>query len=765
MWEPDFNKGPSFWDPPTSRCNWTLYRDARTLAIRSGDDVVGIDTMSDVSLGLRSSLTNLRWCLPLELQVLGGTASLDQTGDFHLRHSEGVHELIRVYAVPASSLPPRHQAVLGMPEIRRLGIFLDSLMLQKKSTPVPASAFDKLLPPVNVVPTKPRIPAAVASKWQFHKSTDGDGLPPSEYSVFSDSDDDDDEHEDYPSALARYLAEDREHVHEPVVSAHGSFQFRGSLHNDSSSEEELVPDSPTSSPESAVPESLPHDEPLAHPDPLPAPTEPVEEPTSWWFRALTFILFSLAFAALWTSRWANSRQALLPGSGGGGGHSLFAPPPHATFHSIVFVPQLLPTCPVASFPFDNYAYEYDLGDGLPPSSFRACDPSVNVCFMLDLPSSFEGGKALRATSKVLPRGQHVAVEIQVGVDTLSDATFALREVLHDVHDIAPEGIRNAASTVPFHEEGILHVLVDGEYIHIPALVATPSQLPSRTQALYGMPAITELGISLDQQIVKQGAPLICYLGEKKLREWWDSHEGESADTRPFDVDSIDINPALPASILTRVRAIIKKHAVVFEGAANTLPKAFDLDPIELKFIPNAQPKSVPEPRWSYAYGQIVRKWAEDGIKNGSLEWSSSAWASRPHIVLKPPNGETAASAKIEDCKLNLYSLSESGGVVEIVGWGFCVDDGSLKMQFGRKGVTGSDTEENFERGDPPKRLMYGGVTCEACSRCKLWPLTVMVVVEDSHATIPEAPEHLDGAVCLRVVPQGRSAVRVGSISD
>ena len=98
----------------------------------------------------------------------------------------------------------------------------------------------------------------------------------------------------------------------------------------------------------------------------------------------------------------------------------------------------------------------------------------------------------------------------------------------------------------------------------------------------------------------------------------------------------------------------------------------------------------------------------------------------------------------------MYSLGESGRVVEIVGWEFYVD-GALKMQFGRKGVTGCDAEENFERGDPPKRFMYGGVICEADSRCKLWPLTVMVVVEDPHATIPEAPEHLDGAVDLCVV--------------
>ena len=107
------------------------------------------------------------------------------------------------------------------------------------------------------------------------------------------------------------------------------------------------------------------------------------------------------------------------------------------------------------------------------------------------------------------------------------------------------------------------------------------------------------------------------------------------------------------TILSRIRSIIANFATVFEGAADTLPKPFDSPPIKLKFIPNASPKSVPEPRWSCAHGQIVRKWAEDGIANGSLEWSASAWASRPHIVLKPPNGEIAATARIADCKLRV----------------------------------------------------------------------------------------------------------------
>jgi hypothetical protein len=33
MWEEDFNKGPSFWDPPTQRVQWVVHRESSTLAI------------------------------------------------------------------------------------------------------------------------------------------------------------------------------------------------------------------------------------------------------------------------------------------------------------------------------------------------------------------------------------------------------------------------------------------------------------------------------------------------------------------------------------------------------------------------------------------------------------------------------------------------------------------------------------------------------------------------------------------------------------
>ena len=49
----------------------------------------------------------------------------------------------------------------------------------------------------------------------------------------------------------------------------------------------------------------------------------------------------------------------------------------------------------------------------------------------------------------------------------------------------------------------------------------------------------------------------------------------------------------------------------------------------------------------------LTKHAEDGLANGSLEFSKSAWASRPHIVLKAPAGQRADDASISSCKLRI----------------------------------------------------------------------------------------------------------------
>jgi hypothetical protein len=172
---------------------------------------------------------------------------------------------------------------------------------------------------------------------------------------------------------------------------------------------------------------------------------------------------------------------------------------------------------------------------------------------------------------------------------------------------------------PSPTKGPFRVCVDDGIVSTPAFVATASSLPLDSQVLLSIPAIRHLGILLDEQKRGQCAPLVCHLGGKSLRACWDCHEGESVDAKPFDPNDIDINPNTPQCIIDRATR-------AFEGNNNTLPKPFDAPPVELKFKPDASPQSVPEPRWSYryAYGKILRKWAEDGLKNLPLKMSQSA---------------------------------------------------------------------------------------------------------------------------------------------
>ncbi len=92
-------------------------------------------------------------------------------------------------------------------------------------------------------------------------------------------------------------------------------------------------------------------------------------------------------------------------------------------------------------------------------------------------------------------------------------------------------------------------------------------------ALLGVPAILELEIAVEQHLkLPQYAPLVCHLEEKKLREWLEHHPDAAPDTRPFDIKSILINQDLTKDQISRVKAIIRQHAHVFEGHENTLPK-------------------------------------------------------------------------------------------------------------------------------------------------------------------------------------------------
>jgi hypothetical protein len=130
------------------------------------------------------------------------------------------------------------------------------------------------------------------------------------------------------------------------------------------------------------------------------------------------------------------------------------------------------------------------------------------------------------------------------------------------------------------------------------------------------------------------------------------HPDSSIDTAPFDLNAtIQFNPELTSDQIQAVKKVIQKYTNVFEGHENSLPKPFATKPITLKFKPDARPQSIPQPRWTVAQKEIVTRWAEEGLRNGSLEPSTSAWASRVHLVLKPPGSTTAELADVKDCKL------------------------------------------------------------------------------------------------------------------
>jgi hypothetical protein len=171
--------------------------------------------------------------------------------------------------------------------------------------------------------------------------------------------------------------------------------------------------------------------------------------------------------------------------------------------------------------------------------------------------------------------------------------------------------------------------------------------------LLGIPGLDGLGVSIDAHRKKQRQPLQCFVGEKTLRTWWEANEGQAAPAIEQDITQVDVCPDLPAVIKAKVRNLLREFADVFEGRQITMPKPFQAEPITLKFIDHPVPQSVPEPRWTHAQRLILSQWAEAGLKDGSLELSTSRWASRPHIVMKTPAHLHKDLADIGKCKLRV----------------------------------------------------------------------------------------------------------------
>ena len=249
-------------------------------------------------------------------------------------------------------------------------------------------------------------------------------------------------------------------------------------------------------------------------------------------------------------------------------------------------------------------------------------------------SSFIGGKALRAKVDVWQDGHADALRVECGLDTMSDVNLSLPEFLHGLHDIVADDVRGCAGQTSFAKEGTLKLLYEGEVICLPALAATREQLPRSCEISLGIPGLDSMGVSVDLHRKEQRQPLICCVGEKTLGAWWEANEGQAAPAVAYEISQVDVNPDLPAAIQAKVRALLRRHEGVFEGRQVTMPKPFQAEPVELKFIDNPIPQSVPEPRWTFAQRNVLTQWIQAGLKDELLELSTSRWASRPHIVMK-----------------------------------------------------------------------------------------------------------------------------------
>jgi hypothetical protein len=249
-------------------------------------------------------------------------------------------------------------------------------------------------------------------------------------------------------------------------------------------------------------------------------------------------------------------------------------------------------------------------------------------------SSFMGGNALRAQVDVWQDGHYDALRVDCGLDTMSDVNMALVALLHDVHDIVVDNVRSSSGHTEFAREGTLKLLYEGEVVSVPALVAVQFQLPRSCDVCLGMPGLNSLSVSLEDHRREQRLPLMCHVGEKTLWTWWEANEGQAAPAVSHDITQVDVNPDLPAAVQAKVRALLCRHEGVFEGRQVTMPKPFQAEPVQLKFVDDLVPQSVPEPRWTFAQRNVLTQWAEAGLKDGSLELSTSRWASRPHIVMK-----------------------------------------------------------------------------------------------------------------------------------
>jgi hypothetical protein len=181
------------------------------------------------------------------------------------------------------------------------------------------------------------------------------------------------------------------------------------------------------------------------------------------------------------------------------------------------------------------------------------------------PTSFQGGRALCATLRVLQEGETQAHEFTCCLDSGSDVNLANRSLLHDVHPVEFEEIAHCGIETQFEEEGTLRVFLRGDVVEVPALVAVKEQLPHGCAVLLGVPGVNDLGVKLDAHRAKRLKRLECNVGEKTLRTWLEANGAQKVAKVSFDVNEVDVNPDLPDDVQACVRGLLKQYEDVFAG--------------------------------------------------------------------------------------------------------------------------------------------------------------------------------------------------------
>ena len=152
---------------------------------------------------------------------------------------------------------------------------------------------------------------------------------------------------------------------------------------------------------------------------------------------------------------------------------------------------------------------------------------------------------MRAVVRVVQQGQTTTSEHICCLDTGSDVNIAVRYLLHDVRRVDVVPIRTSSKEARFKEEGTLFLLVAGTVKGVPALVATPAQLPDQCEVLLGVPGVDDLGVQLDDHRGTKIRRLECFVGERTLRTWLDANGTKEVAKISFDINEVQICPNLP----------------------------------------------------------------------------------------------------------------------------------------------------------------------------------------------------------------------------